>query len=1296
MSVAETRSAAAAGELAANGFPLDPGVHLIEASAGTGKTFTLAHLVLRLVGERQLSLRSLLVVTFTKAAAAELRDRIGRRLQQVQQLLQTPDPAGHEGLDQELKDWLGTIPLEDHERLRAQLLLALEELDAADITTIHGFCHRSLQRQALEAGLAPEVELEDDGALLQEQVVHDYWQQQVLPLPAHALRGLISRGVEIKGLQTLLATLEGDPTLASPDLPPGWDPEQPLPPQWLDQWETDWLRFQALWEQEGENLEQALRAAAAERKQAGIKSKGPYRPSPRLNRAQLLSAWLQAQPCPGSYVELLEDKTSWIPDYFHPGPISQAAAALAGPGLRLPQPRLLAAAAALVDAPAEAVLSHFCHWARAELARRRQRRGRMSYGDLLSSLDPGADGTQRPTLIEALSQRYEAALIDEFQDTDPLQWRILQRVFASGDARPRQLLVLVGDPKQAIYRFRGGDLDTYRAASRTAAASHRLMRNFRSSPSLLEALNRLMAPGLPRSALPVPPLRAARPDGGEPLILPAGQHPLQLLWLGDDRAAGKAPPSRSELESRTGDRVAALVLDLLLSGWRMGEGELSRPLQPSDLCLLVDRHQQAEDLREALERRGLPSRLLSQGDVFAGEGAALLQRLLDALAEPGSGARLRLLAASPLMGWSPRQLAAAGSQEWDRLSGQLARLAERLPSDGLLATLGQMLRSEELAQLSLQGRWLADLQQCAELVQERLHQQRLGAAASADWLRRRRLHPPETVPENQLPHSDAVTSAVGVVTVHRSKGLEFPVVICPYFWQGVSSASRRGSRHTGRRWTPEHASGPQLDVHLDQRWGPGQVAAEQEQAALAAERERLAYVALTRARDLLVLGFGPALGQESNPLIPWLFSEHPLPPLGPKDDEDDIYTSRSDQEWLDHLDSEIQQRALPITLISGDPSQPNSVRWQAPAEAGDLGTGPVPRWPLLSGWGRSSYSSWTQGAHGEPLAPEAIEEGRETDGIDRAAADADDPDPQATGPVSPEHGPDAWGPRSGPLAMFPRGAAAGDCLHRILERIDHRQPGDDPLHQHLVERELERAGLDLEHVPATLKFLEQLRHTPMGGALGNVCLAQLNPRRQLREMTFDLPLTLGAETSTGRALVRAQGLSEVFSRHPEGCFGGAYAQRLAELNVASRGFLTGSIDLVFTAPGPDGRERWWVADWKSNWLGQRDPQGQPLACGPLDYGRAEMAALMESHHYPLQAHLYLVALHRYLGWRLPGYKPQRDLGGFLYVFLRGVPGAVSPPSGLAMAEQSVPGMFVEPAPLDRLLALDDLLREGQR
>jgi len=149
---------------------------------------------------------------------------------------------------------------------------------------------------------------------------------------------------------------------------------------------------------------------------------------------------------------------------------------------------------------------------------------------------------------------------------------------------------------------------------------------------------------------------------------------------------------------------------------------------------------------------------------------------------------------------------------------------------------------------------------------------------------------------------------------------------------------------------------------------------------------------------------------------------------------------------------------------------------------------------------------------------------------------------------------------------------------------------------------------------------------------------------------------------------------------------------VAALPVASRGFLTGSIDLIFTASGSDGEERWWVADWKSNWIGRRDGEGRPLACGPRHYGQEAMAALMAHSHYPLQAHLYLVALHRYLGWRLPAYAPERHLGGYAYVFLRGAPGA----AGAEALPGAVPGMFVERPPLARVLALDGALgRHGE-
>jgi exodeoxyribonuclease V beta subunit len=181
-------------------------------------------------------------------------------------------------------------------------------------------------------------------------------------------------------------------------------------------------------------------------------------------------------------------------------------------------------------------------------------------------------------------------------------------------------------------------------------------------------------------------------------------------------------------------------------------------------------------------------------------------------------------------------------------------------------------------------------------------------------------------------------------------------------------------------------------------------------------------------------------------------------------------------------------------------------------------------------------------------------------------------------------------------------------------------------------------------------------------------------------MAFDLPLAVAHQR-----LVRSSGLAEVFRRHDGGRFGSGYGRQLQGLSVASRGFLTGSIDLVFRCG-----ERWWVADWKSNFLGQRDVRGTALRCGPNDYSAAAMEQLMASNHYPLQAHLYLVALHRYLGWRLPGYAPDRHLGGYAYVFLRGVPGPVlNDPCG------DVPGVLVERPPLARLLALDALLREGQ-
>ncbi len=1268
-----------AGVFDADAFSLDPGVRLLEASAGTGKTFTLAHLVLRLVLERGLPLAELLVVTFTNAAAAELRDRIGRRLQQALTVLGQAEQTGRTFPDPVLERWFARQPLDraGRRQLMGRLLLALDELDRADITTLHGFGQRSLRRQALEAALAPDLEIDPEARTLVRQVAHDYWQAQVVALPVELLAGAQSLGVTPKALEDLLAQLESDTALELDPLPHGLDCNEPLAPQLVALWEERWSCFQKLWAERGEALYEALKSSAAQWRAEGSDPK-PYAPKPTKNWIGLINHWLEAQPEHGSYAALLEQKS--LREYFHPGPFNAAARRAGETDPSLPEAQLLGAIADLVEGPAEALLLHAAHCGRAELARRRQSSGRLGYAQLLEGLDPGPDGTDHAELLEALGRRYRVALVDEFQDTDPIQWRILQRAFTG----PGHLLLMVGDPKQAIYRFRGGDLDTYRAARNRVDSITELNENFRSSEALITCLHGLMHPaGLIRSDLPVPQVRAnLAKAASHGLELPAGESPLQLLWLAKERTPAEAA-AKGEIDALLPDQVAQLVLDLLRRGLILREGDTSRPLAPADIALLVNKHRDAEALRQALERRGIASRLISQGSVFASEGATVLQRLLEALADPGRGSALRLLAASPLLGWSSAELADSDPFAFDRLGARVGRLATALDRDGLLAVLGELLGSAELAGLSLAGGLLADLQQAARLLQEQMHREGLGAAAAADWLRRQRLEEVRPVPEAHQRHSDALGSAVAVVTIHSSKGLEYPVVIAPTLWRGLSSRANQG---LGRRWTPPDTACPRWDLHLNGLWGAGFAARAQARAAEAQELERLAYVAATRARHLLVVAWSPAGDADSDPLRAWLFGEQLF-------GEQLFGRARGGGTWREGLEHRLESSGLRLQLI--EPSERPVLaapadRWQPPALEGSLECGPVPLRPLDRRWGRSSYSSWTQAA-AEGLGPIALEEGRETDGAAEAVAGA-----AASGATEVSDGSDtsaapaAW-PERGPLAAFPRGAAAGDCLHRILEQIDHQQPAGSDAQRLLVRRELQRAGLPVEQLKAVLEGLEWLRHTPMGGALGRFALADLPRSRRLNELNFDLPLAVsvgdGQHAPSGpQRLVRSRGLAGVFANHLGGRFGAAYADRLAQLEVASCGFLTGSIDLVFTAPDPQGHPRWWVADWKSNWLGVRDGENRPLACGPAHYTVAAMEEQMRHHHYPLQAHLYLVALHRYLRWRLPGYRPERDLGGYVYVFLRGVPGPT--------AVDPVPGMLVDQPSLERTLALDRYLREG--
>ncbi|HGY5536564.1 MAG TPA: 3'-5' exonuclease, partial [Prochlorococcus sp.] len=820
--------------------------------------------------------------------------------------------------------------------------------------------------------------------------------------------------------------------------------------------------------------------------------------------------------------------------------------------------------------------------------------------------------------------------------------------------------LMVGDPKQAIYRFRGGDLNTYLDARSKVDRIDALLDNFRTTTQLLDGLSQLMAPGLRRSNLGSPPL-TARSDA-TPLPLPAGVNPLQLLNLDDATHSTGAQPaslsSKTKLEEQIPTAVAHAVLDLLKNQ--------KETLQPADICILVGRHRQAASIREGLALVGVPTRLVSQGDVLTSEAAQVLQRFLDCLARPAHSSSLKLVACSALMQWNTEQLADAECNgELDQLALRFRNWAINLPRLGLVGCLAELLEGRTIADLSERGRLLGDLYQCAQLVQEVIHRQGLDASTAADWLRRQRLQPVDPVPEARQPHSDVAESAVAVVTVHRSKGMEYPVVICPYLWQAPSLPRgplwRSGSES---RWC----------VALSTGWGKGWQLSQQAHQASLQEAERLAYVAITRACSLLMLIWARGAKQEGNPLSAWLFGVDAI------DAAMQELTPERMSAWLD-------RQQLPITVF---PAQLKSIqqRWQSPPLQGELALGPTPQRRFDLSWGRSSYSAWVSGVHRDDGSassdPVELEEGR----------DRQQKNPETSPNLQGQSAIDeavvssqesTWS-EQGPLARFPRGAGAGDCLHRILERLDFCKPLQDPNAVVVIEEELRRAGIDINLLAAVQDGLDRVLNTPMGGGLGDLCLNQLHEKRRIHELSFDLPIA-----HQGNVL-RSLDLARAFQLDPMARFGETYAKQISHLGVSSRGFLTGSIDLVFTDSEDLAEARWWVADWKSNWIGRRNPDGQVAACGPLYYDERGMEQQMLLHHYPLQAHLYLVALHRFLRWRLPSYEPERHLGGYVYVFLRGVPGSKAM-AGSSL-DQPVPGLIVEPLPLQRVMFLDRLLQQG--
>lgn len=1095
--------------------PLD-GVRLIEASAGTGKTFTLATLFTRLVVEKGWRIGQILAVTFTDAATQELRKRIRERLALAAQLVERVPSEQHSpevALTRVILQRQLALGEETPAALARRLQTAADEIDLASIFTIHGFCTRVLREHALESGhtFDPPTLLPSEREL-HEELAADLWRVHANdPATVDALTWLWSSPEALAGdLSTLIKPL--------PLLPPRPTHSVDDPAPQLR------LAAAALADAIEAHAEDAQAQIATAFDRKVFDGRRAKRPSFDKAFGELF-AGRSAQHWPRS-------------DKSHLGkllPVQLLAFCKDGMEGQCPVSPLFDALQCWWHAAdareqwlrqqATAFLHDLRDEARARLAELKRIGRVQTYDDLIDGVADALEGPHRATLVQQLRAQYAIALVDEFQDTDDRQWGIFQRVFGdSEETREAGLapaLFLIGDPKQAIYGFRGGDIHTYLKAKRQADAAPALDRNFRSRPAVLHAIEALYANAGERAFLeadiafePVHPgstrvdadfLRDGTPAPG-----------LTVRVLHNTEGGDlKADPSRQQASD-----ACVAAIHQILSEAREGRALLrGAPVQPGDIAVLVRSHKEATRIQQALGVVGIPAVAAGKQSLYATPEAHDLRLLLLALLQPADEGRLRAALSTVLLGEDAEAIDALEREGDAQRSFQVRLLEwrERWQRGGPFAVIADLCaeHAERLLGLLDGERRLTNYLQLGELLQQAAGQT-LGMHGLLDWLQVQMAHADQN-DEQQLLRLESDARRVQIITLHKSKGLEYPLVFLPFV--GIGG----GAPNTEANCTVYANGRRELHWKLDKddSWSAASTRSAQEQEA---EDARLLYVGLTRAEHALWIAAGDLAGLARTRLAPML----------------------SDLEAL---------RAHPDIAVIEGPVEPR------PAQLAFEREGELP--PVRALTRRVPHDWWvysfTQLAHADA--------GHDTD-----AAATEVPAPAADEPAGVDLTLETEQPAVPLEEIDPRfmGSRFGNVLHDALENTDFAQWGGWQAGQPAPgeEADILRASLraegyaeeDLDDGVAMLTALVGQTLTvplPEGGALHDL---PAEARRAEIEFHFAMQPTAVPALLT---LLHAHGL--VRDRHGFG------TRRRLE------GLMTGKIDLTYVRA-----DRWYVLDYKSN------------------------------------------------------------------------------------------------------------------
>jgi exodeoxyribonuclease V beta subunit len=1226
---------------------------LIEASAGTGKTYTITTLVVRLIAAGY-PIESILVVTFTEAAAAELKLRIRTRLSRVLAGMDriragrlkesSPDlPAGGESGRTEKGLGVGAAVCEalpdelirfladqgDPDQVCHRIRLALTCFDQACIMTIHAFCLQTLREHAFETGTAFDMELLADGTGFFRQVCMDFFMTRINDLDPLMLKMLAQKKLTPQSLARDMQSAVSRPGICLIPPCPGFDDVCGRYRQTVSQ-------IRALLTDGRSRIADLILSDPGLDRRSYSKKNVP---------AWLKAAQLVCEMDGDNALFVMTEKGDTLYRFTRTcltGKTKNKALPPAHRFFDLCQD--LYDLYQILENNVICIRQDFVPFFDQALARLKQQQGQCFFDDLVNDLARALErGPAGRPLIQAVQNRYEACLIDEFQDTDPAQYRIFSTLFSKipsrfGGTRP---FFMIGDPKQAIYAFRGGDVFAYLAACRDSDQRFTLEKNFRSSPLLVQAVNDLFTAG-PRPFVfdDIPFIRVGTPE-------------TAVHRLGDKN--GPVAPLRFDFLPRTNlalDRqkrvtreaarrlipsvLAREIQQDMAAGYLLSDRSCRRaPVTFGDMAVLVRTNRDAQDVQDALSQAGIPSYLSKTGSVFDSSQAVELNDILWAVFRPDHTGFMKAALVSSVFGFDMDRLKTLSPQALWQWQDRFRKWKQQWETRGFIAMIMDLLHSHEgllRPDIAVTERGLTNFYHLVELISQAAVHRHLSLQYQLRWYQSQLFADTRAEAADEL-RLESDRRAVAIVTIHKSKGLEYPIVYLPYLWSDATAITG------GPVMFHDPDDGYRLCLDLR---GPGFHGADaaglekslaRQDLETRAEQRRLLYVAVTRASAMCRIFWGGISGADASALGSFI---HPQGCA-----QDDIMIS--DLNSLAGPGQKIQ-----VTLLA--PPGPVQTAGHALAPPGVLTARTAIR-PVRPVYQITSFSAVAAGPGGKGIKRD--QQGAGGDEADLWESQARlfvpgllrQPDPSGDTAL-----PDRADTRIR-LQAFPKGSGAGDFFHAVLEHMDFQW--DQAAVTACVSQYLRRFGFaDDAFVAPVAAAVQEMVATPLLSGSEGFCLRDLPMALRMTEVEF---LFDGRQSNL---------------MHPTRLFAGTdrwqnYARTLAHLDPGRlSGFVKGFIDLVIRHRG-----RYFLIDYKSNYLGDT-------------YGEYDLPALtraMTDHHYVLQYHIYTIALHQYLKLRLKSYDYEQDFGGVLYLFIRGMH-PERPGSGVffdrpprAVVEKIIPG-----------------------